>query len=579
MEFYKLMLRKTEVIVCLMVTLITVYLSTESVAQTISVTIPQANRNITANTASGIATNAFKDANINADSIRALSPKYLRWPEGASGDLIHFNKKNPSIFKLGINETSWWLDYMKADKVNLTVAPEFDFDSFIALCKEVGAEPIVIIGIWSAYTDSNEKTMTKEEVFEAAKDFITYANVTNKYNVKYWEIGNENDLQGADVSTYASIFNELVPQLKSIDPFIKCGANYMSGLTGWKQLIPLVKLNADFYVTHSYAWLDYNKYNEWYTHENGWSWAFTAADATKALAANPDASQALFLTELSSYAPGGTDEASGSISNVTWKCLMNIQMHLEALSLPYTKASIFWNTRWNDQSRICYNAFSPDYHITPIGLSLAAFTNHLYNNLGSKNASSTGYVTLWISHNDAKDKMSVFLLNRGSSESKISLTINGYAGNYHHEKWVYKGSSANSIDVTLSKEASENISNKSFNLTLPPLSFTVLDFNNPDNNTLIQNLQSNDNNKVSIHPNPLINNDLTIELKGLNTVGSIHVIISDVSGRVLYKNALKIKDNQSLKINRHLFIPGVYFVKIKYSDTENKVFKLIVNAN
>ncbi len=545
-----------------------------SFAQSFNVTIPQTVRNRSANSAIGIVTNAFKDTNIEADSLKNLSPKILRWPEGSTANKIHFDKNNPATFKIGVHEKgSWWVNYMGANETNWTVSPGLDFDKFIALCQSVGAEPVVIIGIEAAYTTVGENNMTRQEVIEAAKDFVYYANSVQKYNVKYWEIGNEDDLVGASISEYADIFNELVPQLKTVDPTIKCGANFMSGLTKWKQLIPLVKKNADFYITHSYSWLNYNQYDGWYKNEDGWNWASSVADATDAIKANPDAAQELFVTELSSYCPGA-DEASDVISNVTWKGLLNIQMHLETLSRPYTKSSLFWNTRWNDNENFSYNAFTPDYRMTPLGLSMAALGNHLYNNLGPKKASSPGYATIWVSHNDTKDKMAVFLLNRGTTAMKVNVTINGYTGNFVNEKWVYKGSSSNSTDVTLTKEESENISKSTFPVQLPGLSLTIIDFNNPSGSTSIQDQKIN-RSIVSCYPNPLLNTDLTINLTGFNAIGNSKITISDISGRLIFESLTNKNDNQLININRNIFEAGLYLVCIK-SNNETNVSKLVV---
>ena len=59
------------------------------------------------------------------------------------------------------------------------VAPNTDFDTFMAGAKKTGAQPVVI---------ANYGTGTAEE----AAGWVHYANKTKKYGVKYWEIGNEN---------------------------------------------------------------------------------------------------------------------------------------------------------------------------------------------------------------------------------------------------------------------------------------------------------------------------------------------------------------------------------------------------
>lgn len=442
-------------------------------AQTFSVTIPQSSGNSHANTSVGYVTNAFKDGSISADSAAKLFPKMLRWPEGGTGNKIHFDKNNPGTFKVGIhNKNAWWRKYIGADTTNWTTSPQFNFDEFIALCKSINCQPVVILGIAALYDTSSVVTMSRQEVISAAKDFVTYANVTKKYNVKFWEIGNEDDLEGASAVVYANIFNELVPLLKSIDPTIQCGANSMTSSARWDTLIPLVQSNANFYITHCYGWFGKSNYADWYTHEAGWDWAPGAKNATASLDKFPSAAKSLFVTEISSYSP--TLDVNDAMGNVTWKGLLNIQMQLETLARPYTRASLFWNTRWSDDRNQLQNLFGTDYKPNSAGWSVAAYSAFLYNNLGAKLASDTA--TFWVSHNDIKDKMSVFLMNRCQSPRTASVTISGYAGTWKNERWVYKGSSPTSTDATFFKTTSLNISANIFSVPLDPLSFTVINF-------------------------------------------------------------------------------------------------------
>ena len=58
------------------------------------------------------------------------------------------------------------------------VAPDTDFDHFMAGVQRAGAQAMVI---------ANYGTGTPQE----AADWVRYANVTKGYGVKYWEIGNE----------------------------------------------------------------------------------------------------------------------------------------------------------------------------------------------------------------------------------------------------------------------------------------------------------------------------------------------------------------------------------------------------
>ena len=104
------------------------------------------------------------------------------------------------------------------------VAPNTDFDTFMAGAKKTGAQPIVI---------ANYGTGTAEE----AAGWVHYANKTKKYGVKYWEIGNETYGNGhygtaweADhhpdksPNAYATAVVQYAAAMKAVDPTIKIGA-------------------------------------------------------------------------------------------------------------------------------------------------------------------------------------------------------------------------------------------------------------------------------------------------------------------------------------------------------------------
>lgn len=456
----------------------------------LTVAIPQSGGNTNAGNAVGFSTSAWKDGAITAAAVSAIGPKSMRWPEGMTGNKIHFNKNNPAKFDIGIHDPN--ADFLKFNFVaripnTWTTQPEFNFDDFIAKAKAAGAEPVVVIGIQAIYAKTGTDNMTRAQVVQAAVDFVRYANVIKGYGVKYWEIGNEDDLEmqraGINPSQwyqlYADILNEIAPLLKAVDPSLKIGANAMSYMDAncWNKLIPQIKNNAGFLVAHSYSGFKNTQYHQWYANETGRDWVSEVTKASAGIRNNPGSPLALFVTEISSYHVEEWGEAN---TNTTWKGLHNIQMNLDALAQPYTKAVMAWTSRWDDDASKAYNLFSPSYGITSMGWSLPVLSQHLYSKLGPKIVATSVPVTMWVSHNDANNKMSVFLLNRGSSAvENLAVTINGYAGSYANEKWVYSGSTPLSTDATFTKLVSQNVQGNTFKVNLPPLSVTVINFNAP----------------------------------------------------------------------------------------------------
>ncbi|MFD0820598.1 cellulose binding domain-containing protein [Micromonospora zhanjiangensis] len=138
-----------------------------------------------------------------SDLLRAAGVKMLRYPGGSYADIYHWKTHTaPGGY----------------------VAPNTDFDTFMAATKRVGAQPMII---------ANYGTGTPAE----AADWVRYANVTKKYGATYWTVGNENygnGIYGSDweaddhpdksATQYANLVVEYADAMKAVDPTIKVGA-------------------------------------------------------------------------------------------------------------------------------------------------------------------------------------------------------------------------------------------------------------------------------------------------------------------------------------------------------------------
>ncbi len=152
-----------------------------------------------------------------ADLLKDAGVRMLRYPGGSYADIYH------------------WKDHTAPGGY---VAPNTDFDTFMAGARRTGAEPMII---------ANYGTGTAQE----AADWVRYANVTKGYDATYWTIGNENYGNGhygsaweaddhADKSPeeYADNVVAYSRAMKAVDPTIKIGAvltmpgNWPDGIVG-----------------------------------------------------------------------------------------------------------------------------------------------------------------------------------------------------------------------------------------------------------------------------------------------------------------------------------------------------------
>lgn len=197
----------------------------------------------------GIGTNhAIWDSQLGtddtADLLKDAGVQLLRYPGGSYSDIYH------------------WADHTAPGGY---VAPNTDFDTFMAGARRTGAQAMVT---------ANYGTGTAEE----AAGWVRYANVTKGYGIKYWEIGNENYGNGrygaaweaddhADKSPaeYARNVVAYADAMKAVDPTIKIGAvlttpaNWPDGLVGegdegtWnKVVLTTAGPKIDFVILHWY---------------------------------------------------------------------------------------------------------------------------------------------------------------------------------------------------------------------------------------------------------------------------------------------------------------------------------------
>nr|AQQ75250.1 GH51 CBM2 [uncultured bacterium] len=179
-----------------------------------------------------------------ADLLKDAGIQLLRYPGGSYSDIYHWETHTaPGGY----------------------VAPNTDFDTFIRGARRTGAQVMVT---------ANYGTGTAEE----AANWVRYANVTKKYGVKYWEIGNEiygNGHYGADweadehadksPAEYARHVVAYADAMKAVDPTIKIGAvlttpgEWPDGLVGegdagtWnKVVLTTAGSKIDFVILHWY---------------------------------------------------------------------------------------------------------------------------------------------------------------------------------------------------------------------------------------------------------------------------------------------------------------------------------------
>ncbi|MCR4411436.1 MAG: DUF1080 domain-containing protein [Thermoguttaceae bacterium] len=159
------------------------------------------------------------------DAIAALRPPVIRWPGGCFASAYRW--------KDGIGpqhqRKSYPIEIWDDRDTN-----SFGTDEFIAMCRKVGAEPLLVVNIG---TPQWRHEGTEEEYLQDVLDWIEYCNGPadsawgkvraagghpEPYRVKFWEIDNETWGMGA--AAYADAVCRIAPRMKKADPSIKLAA-------------------------------------------------------------------------------------------------------------------------------------------------------------------------------------------------------------------------------------------------------------------------------------------------------------------------------------------------------------------
>lgn len=143
----------------------------------------------------------------------------LRWPGGTVTMSTHWNDLTGYSFPFHVKQLtgkeqpydSW---HPKYNLPRRDPSQFMDMDEFIAICREVGAEPCIGVNILSG-----RKYRTEADSHAEARAQIQYC-VDKGYNVKFWYIGNEPYAKGFTAEQYVKAIDTYARILRSVDPDI-----------------------------------------------------------------------------------------------------------------------------------------------------------------------------------------------------------------------------------------------------------------------------------------------------------------------------------------------------------------------
>jgi alpha-L-arabinofuranosidase len=424
------------------------------------------------------------------EALQEMGVKSLRFPGGDKSDnhlwsVPPFERPEPTLacgpregreVSIQDAEGNW--------KVRL-----MDFDEFMGLTKALGADPTLCTCYDALYKPGCD--VTKEQLLETAVAWVEYANVKQKYGVKYWEIGNEGYID-ATVSPhdYARDLIDFAKAMKKVDPTILIGANGPPRTEGtgrqqeegeppwWKIVYEAAAEHIDIAVVHTYSCFKWGSYEYYRDHSPGYPEAHRDAMSVLEAARKwgpPGFADRLRITD--------TELNSADWSEDGWPRVNDLGHGLVTFDLLGTLLEIdtidmaqLWNTRWVSHPPdvpSLWDAVDDKNELQPTGKALAIWTQFLRDEM--LRIGEPKRMRTFASCSKDRKKLSIFLINKDEGEREATVSISGGPDSGSAQRWVWQGEGPGDFEPKWSGPEPVAVNKGKIALSLPSDSLTVLE--------------------------------------------------------------------------------------------------------
>ncbi len=402
----------------------------------------------------GLAVNHYTEAISSSpsftfqDAVTQMKLKSLRWPEGEWAETYLWSQPpytapNPTASMWG---PIWPISSpLYFNQTTHQPTNHLNFDEFMNLCIQTGTEPFVVIPIDAVKKpDLATWYASDTQIIENAVQMVRYAKLKG-YPLKYYEIGNENDLTvkgGSDTvkwspMQYTNFVIKLSRLMKAEDPTIKIGVNGTVSLTWWKTLLQNASADIDYMITHQYipkGSLSGGTGN-WYTNyrnrmNSGVSLLENVNRALKALKDYGSAADQerlkLAITETSSYCPGSNADSTYPDLNCFGSALIAYEMLRDMLKTNKIIALDFWASHYGTAYTV-RNALSPYNGYLPTGNVVRLMAESILprmikvkpapSYLPDQNVDVSAY------YDPSQNKLNIIMINRDGTSKPVSASL------------------------------------------------------------------------------------------------------------------------------------------------------------
>ncbi len=374
--------------------------------------------------------NYLRPARSTADALKAMGVKYLRYPGGNKSDFYFFSvppyeKSIPTLARTGKGAVGGRHKMLK--DYSKYAVDVLDFDEFMEMCIEIGAEPLICVAADEYLVDYGEGCTwaSRDELIQHAVEWVRYANIKKGYDVKYWMIGNESWHKQNINSTaelYARDVVDFSKAMKAVDPTILIVPNGNS-VDFWEKVITIAGDHMDHLSFSNYPVYEYKAGYETYrdTIQNLMHPVNRTITAIEKFATEEQKSRWKLINV--EYGPFDWGDFWPKENNMGMN-LANFEMTGMQLLEPKMLFSCFWNTRWINNDSVEHSAFDAldrdgDFNANGMGLMIWG------NNLGEKmvHTTSTTHLRTFASFSAEKNRLFVYIINKLPEDQSIELNI------------------------------------------------------------------------------------------------------------------------------------------------------------
>lgn len=470
--------------------------------ETISVDVNQVLNDFAANPA-GLVTDFLLDSDLERpratsfeDAVVDMGVKTLRFPDGhMSNNYLWTTAPYPDDASDPLTPQSASMsnyphlfEWARAGENDPTLVKDMDFKEFMQISTANGIEPVIVVNVMSYKYPGGP---SRAELKDAAAEWVKYANETMGYDVKYWQLGNEQDHHSnlLDIDEYEDLYVEFVQAMKAVDPTIKTGPGLLANDQWVNRMLGLGGGLVDFMTAHQYT------FNQWWT-KNGYSgWRNRTetfvpdVENVSSLVANSSIPETeILITEINSW--GGNcvppdpscnwpdEDGDGEVNeNDVYRALYAFEMEANAISTPGVRSIYHWMTRSPWQGEFgdlgLQNIFDPNNDRKPTG-ELVRILNLFTLDTMVWAQRVQGYVRTWASYDATSGDLNLFLLNKDNSPVSVDVNLQNYGAAQANQRWVFKGTGPLDQEPTFTETGTTTVQGSTVTTELDPVSLTVI---------------------------------------------------------------------------------------------------------